>query len=350
MNRLFLIVLFSVPNLFGALTAQVPRRASQRLVLDVPMQIVETTSTVPAYRPYLPLSLTFLPVTIHGKTVQLLIDVNEGGTFGSAPNGIVLEPAAIASIGLSLADTITRLDSLVIGTDVRRNVPLSIHVQAGGGLANRKADWNKWPKGSPVVGRINVYYLTTHYDVEIDYAQHRVALYAYPSRPSGAVRNWGFIAPDSAWLPSRFNKTNCSKLLKMGNGSMWLAFDLKVGGQPAIAGLEWAEGGYSPRISAGLVNAMEIPANSSRFIAIPPSYPGGYYVDKELDSVAFGIGTSTFWTGASAIYPTFDFGENFPGEKSLVLWSIGIGGNNKLSLKSAFFLSTSSGQVCVSAS
>jgi hypothetical protein len=133
---------------------------------------------------------------------------------------------------------------------------------------------------------------------------------------------------------------------------MWLAFELQAGGQPAIAGVEW--GGGNPRITADLVTAMEVPANSPRFLPIPkdPRIPGGYFshagakITQRLDSVTLTLGTTAFWTGASDIYRTFDFGENFPGQNNVVLMDTRAEDGGAFD-KRALFISTSSGQVCV---
>ena len=152
----------------------------------------------------------FLPVTLHGKVVTLLLDL---GTNGD----LILAQRALDRLDISL--TSNTLDSLEIGKDVARNIPVEML------RGDVPFDGAPPPGFPPVIGYIGTKTLW-RYDLLFNGPAHRVQLYRYASRFPRAVP-----LRSAEWFPRGITKTDCVSLTVVHDSSdHTVSFPLQVNG------------------------------------------------------------------------------------------------------------------------
>jgi hypothetical protein len=267
----------------------------------------------------------FLPVTIRGHAATVVLNLN------CTECDLLLSTAALARIGVTWPQTTaTHLNTLVIGTDVQRNVPLTV---------TTKPNWSvPGPEAlPPVIGTVGVHFLTTRYDIEYDFPHRRVRLYAIPPKP---------VAPSKAWLPAGFTLTDCGRMIPIPPGAgTFTGVEMQLDGHPVTGVLEM--GPYQEKMNNAALQAMGLTEHSSRVQPIPagtlpPGYSHqGYVITKQVPEVHLRVGTHTFWTGPVQIFPVLDVEELLTSTTPVMLMNL------STLRKVRLFNATSSQQVCI---
>jgi hypothetical protein len=269
----------------------------------------------------------FLPVTIHGHAGTLVINLN------CTRCNVALSTAALTRLGVPLADpAATTLDTLVIGSDTQRDVPLAIIA---------KPTWHVPGPDAlpPVVGTVGVQFLTTHYDILYDFPHRRVQLYALPSKP---------VSPQEAWLPPGFKPTDCGKMVSVPPGAgTFTGMMMQIDGHPVTGVFEMTP--ESEKMNHAAMRAMGLTDTSARVQAFPPGSLGNlppiaYEQLKFLANVHLTVGRNTFWTGQITIFPWLEAEKLIKEGTPVMLMNLHTIRDVRL------FNATSSSQVCVAKS
>ena len=261
----------------------------------------------------------FLPVTIHGHAATIGINLN------CTECDLSLSTAALGQVGVTLASTTaTTLDTLIVGTDTQRNVPLKF-IQGSWSVSGP-------PQLPPVVGIVGVHFLTIHYDILYDYPGRRVRLYAISPKP---------VDPSHAWLPPAFKPTDCGKMVDIPPGAAtFTGVEMQVDGHPVIGALEM--GPYFPKMNETAFKALGLPAQSPR---VQPGQPGesdgGHVLKERVLDVKMTVGKNMFGTWKAEVLQELDVQEMLPPNTPVMLLNLSMLRNVVL------FNSTSSKQVCV---
>jgi hypothetical protein len=303
----------------------------QQLVADVP--IMKTRSGLVSY--------PFLPVTIQGHRATLIINPHWDGEME-------LSPAALSTIGVPLAATATVFDSITIGTDVQRRVPVGLirnpnwAIHASDSAADRAA---------PVIGVVGVRFLRSRYDVLYDLAGQRVQLYAFPATP---------VAPADVWIPAEVPASACGKLLPVPPvASTFTGMEVLMDGHPVTGVLEIGPPSDNPPpdpqgrflMNADAFKVLALPSTSSRLTpwqppGVAPGTPvrgfmrDGLEVKDDVTGVHLAMGRDTFWTGTITNFQAVDIQEALPPQTPVVL----IYAMHNMVL----YTSNSGGKVCLS--
>lgn len=153
----------------------------------------------------------YLPVTLQGHAVTLLLDFDGGGD-------LVLWPDKMDAQGIILSDS-AQVDSLTIGTTLVRHLAIQ---------ATQSSELNQ-PDLPPVIGTLGQDFLA-HYDFVFDGPAHRVLLYAPRPTSLGA-----------ADLPPGVTAASCTPLLLTPDHSP--IFEIRADGHPLQA--EFQIGSYT---------------------------------------------------------------------------------------------------------
>jgi len=264
----------------------------------------------------------FLPVTIRGKAAMLQIDLENEGS-------LTLSTAGLTQLGVTLADTTTRLDSLGIGPVVERNVSVQLIPDAMPGPPDRP----------PVVGIAGVE-LINHYDVLYDFPKRRVRLYQGPKQTTTA---------GAAWLPPEIKLTDCGRRIPLPPGAgTFTGVEMQLDGHPVAGVLEIAP--YQDKMNQAAVTAMGLTDSSSRIQPIPdgtlpPGYShNGYVITKQVPDVHMTVGSHMFFTGPVQIFPVLDVEERGVVKPHTPVMLMSLSTIRDVVL----FNSVSGGQVCLS--
>jgi hypothetical protein len=269
----------------------------------------------------------FLPVRLNGHAATLILNLN------CTECDLSLSTTALSKIGVTLADPFAIiLDSLTIGTDVQRHIPLQTIT---------KLNWFASGPDTlpPVVGIAGVHFLTTRYDLLYDSPHRRVRLYALPPKYP--------VAPAHAWLPPGFTPTDCGRMVNVPPGaSTFTGVEMQLDGHPVTGVLEM--GPYQEKMNAAALHAMGLTEDSARVQPIPAgTLPRGYshkghLITKQVPNVHMTIGHTTFWTGPVQIFPELDAESLLTPTTPVMLLNLSTIHEVML------FNAVSSGQVCVS--
>lgn len=291
-----------------------PHADPQRLVVDAPIWGARQGAK----------GYAFLPVTLRGHAVTLVIDLQ--WTKGD----VSLSTAALARAGVAPLDTTTaELDSLAIGADVQRRVPIGFITQPGWSV-------NGPPQLPPVVGMVGVHFLTTRYDLLYDFPGRSVRLYAFPTRP---------VRARDAWLPPGFKPSDCGRMIPIAPGAAtFTGVAMQLDGHPVTGVLEM--GPYFAKMNQAAVDALQLPAGSPRLQAIPadvlpPGYThAGHPVTQQVMNLHLTVGARTFWAGPVQIFPVLDVESVLPPRTPVMLLNL------TTIAQTMVFNATSRGQVC----
>jgi len=261
----------------------------------------------------------FLSVTIQGHAATIMIDLN------CTKCDLALSPAALGRAGITLANpAATKLDTLTIGKDIQRDVPLKI-------LSNPAWSITGPQQLAPVVGTVGVHFLATHYDILYDFPGRRVQLYALPAHP---------VAPKNAWLPTGFTPAGCGKMVDIPPGAAtFTGVEMQLDGHPVTGALEM--GPYLPKMNETAMKTLGLPAQSPRIQ--PPVVPtdGGHVSKGMVQNVQMTIGTNMFGAWTTEVLEELDVQSLLPPNTPVMLLNLSMLKNVKL------FNATSSKQVCV---
>lgn len=265
----------------------------------------------------------FLPVKLHGHATMLMIDLN------CMACDVQLSTAALTRVGTTPPATdATTLDTLTIGTDVQRHVPISVISQP---------DWTiHGPENTvPVIGTVGVHFLTTHYDMLYDFPGRRVRLYALPAKAPVASKN--------AWLPEGFKPTDCGPMVDVSPGAAtFTGVKMRINDHPVTGVLEM--GPYYPKMNERALQALGAPANvPSIHLTVPTPIYGDHVLIARVDKVEMTIRTHIFGAWNSEVLRELDVQQLLPPNTPIMLIDLSMLRNVML------FNAVSSRQVCVAA-
>jgi hypothetical protein len=318
---LVLCAVLSQVSLVGSSVTRLPITRSpgptQRLVAEAPIWGTNRPKNGKA----------FLPVTIDGHQVTLMIDPNDMGK-------VALFSAGLSRAGVSLSDTATRLPALTLGTDVLRDLPIQI---------NDDPLWRvRHPDGmGEAVGVIGGHFLASHYDLLYDFPHHRVRLYAFAAEKDDN---------GSASLPPEVHASDCGTLIPLPpNAPAFAAMEVQLDGHPVTGVIEWQpyidslNGGHDEKMNTDAFTALGLPAQSPRIQSIPGPHPvwAGQPVKDEVSDVHITVGQHTVWTGPVKIFSTFEVNRFLPPQTPVMLLNL-----TTIS-RLVLFYSSNGGKVCL---
>jgi hypothetical protein len=266
----------------------------------------------------------FLPVHIQGHAATIVINLN------CTKCDLSLSTAALAKVGVTLANpAATTFDSLTIGTDVQRHIPLQVIP---------KPSWSvPGPDSMPtVVGIVGVHFLTTRYDLLYDFPGRRVQLYALPAKHP--------VAPTHAWLPPGFTAADCGRMVTVPPGAAtFTGVEMQLDGHPVTGVLEM--GPYIPKMNALAFKTLGLPTPSPRVTpGAPGATDGGHVVVANVADVAMTVGKHMFGTWKTEVLQELDVQELLAPNTPVMLMNL------TMLRKVRLFNAVSSGQVCISTS
>lgn len=319
--------------------------APQRLVAAGPVWS-DTTDQQPGVAA----GFAYLPVTIHGKGALLMVDLNKDEDLG-------LSVAALKRLGVTPPnDTATIWDSVQIGTDVHRHIPL-----------RQLRLWNWTHKGPPlnffadmpgmapatahllaqrpVVGFLGTHFLTTHYDLLYRLTgfpgTSQVQLYAFPEHPAHPTGTSGTPVP--GWLPRGLTTDDCARRIEVPPGNQaFTGMEMQLDGHPVTGVLEM--GMYTEKMNMSAFHALGLAANDPRIQPIPTG-PGNFGQTQQVAGVKLQMNHHTFWSGPVQIFPQLGVDAVLGATTPIMLWNLSTIDAKHLTI----FDSVSGGYVCVSA-
>ena len=203
----------------------------------------------------------FLPVTLQGKAVTVLLDLGANGH-------LILAQNAVDHLDLSVTPGI--LDSLRIGTDVVQNVPVEVWD------GEVPFDGPPPPGLPPVVGFVGTK-LLWRYDLLFDGPAHRVRLYQRSPQPAPLSRAGRTRA--AGWLPAGMTQKDCLPLTveaKHDSAEHGVSFPLQVNGHAIPSFLD--SGADETTINLPAAQLLGFQASDSHVHVLPAdssqSYPG----------------------------------------------------------------------------
>lgn len=191
----------------------------------------------------------YLPVTIHGQPVSLLLDTG-------APYGLAVSQEWLQEQGVPSSDV---LDSLVIGNSVETGIP----IDGNAGMKN--------VAGVPlVVGVAGNHYLA-HHDLLFDGPAKRVQLYTADStRLDGTFTT-------TAWLPPGIKPSDCTPLLHVGTAAdRYPGLDLRANGKRIVSVFDL--GSSATYMNVAAAKLLGIRQSTPHVYRVPPdsmiNFPG----------------------------------------------------------------------------
>jgi hypothetical protein len=239
----------------------------------------------------------FLPVRIQGRAATVVIDLN------CTKCDLSLSTAALAKVGITLpSPTDTILDSLTIGTDVQRHIPLQVIT---------KSSWSVPGPDTlpPVVGIVGVHFISTRYDLLYDYPSRHVKLYAWPAQ---------HVSQDKAWLPPGFTSADCGRMVNVPPGAAtFTGFEMQLDHHPVTGVIEMAAYGdethRDEKMNQAAFDALELSATSSRLQPLPQAFTWhDKPVNTQVTDVQLAVGRQVLWTGPVKLFPILDVQEMLP--------------------------------------
>lgn len=269
--------------------------------------------------------VAFLPASIEGHRVTIIIDPNAGD--------LALSQAGLSRAGISWSDTTTRLSAMTIGEDVLRNLPIQ--------LINDPIWRPRRPERvAEVVGVVGTHVLSTWYDLVYDFPHQRVRLYAFSAKSEHG----------QASLPPEVHPSDCGKLIPLSpNAPAFAAMPVLLDGYPVTGVIEWQpyidslNGGHDEKMNADAFTALRVPAHSPRIQPLPEPHVvwDGVPVADKVADVRVMMGKSTVWTGPVKIFSTFEVNAFLPPRTPVMLLNL------TTIAHSVLYYSTHSGTVCL---
>ena len=236
----------------------------------------------------------YLPVALHGRAVTLIIDLN-----ADQLQGLRLYTAPLTQVGITLSDT-TTLDSMTVGSDVQRHVPIIVRERPKTFVIQTP------PQLPPVVGMVGVHFLTTRYDLVYDFPHQRVQLYAFPTHP---------VASHDAWLPPGFTPADCGRLILIPPGAAtFTGVQLQLDGHPVTGVLEMmpygSETNRDEKMNAAAFKVLGLSEESSRL------------QDGRVTDIHLTVGRHTVWTGPVKVFTHLQVEDGLPPQTPVMLMNL----------------------------
>jgi len=213
----------------------------------------------------------YLPATIQGKAVTLLVDLENNGT-------LQLSAGALSRVGVTLPAGSTQLDSLTMGKFVDRQIPLELAPAP---------DWAEAapPNFAPVVGYAGTEFVK-RYDALYDFPNMRLRLYQGPSQSAKA---------SAAWLPPGTKPSDCGKMIRIPppNAGTFTAVEMQINGHPVTGVLEM--GPYRPKMNEFALKALTATTDGPKIHTTDPTpIYGDHTLIGNVDQLEMTTGSHMF--------------------------------------------------------